>query len=190
LLDWKEIWAEILERNQITDDVENNNFARFLRTFPEDFKLEDTDFYKSYLSKFVLDEELCAKGFYNDCDLTFEECYFFLRLVAAAFSSKYDITYLPESDKLELSIHVDNKDETVTRKLQDLFLFQIVIASRIYLEEGFKFEHEKTQSELAKEMIDEDREKRLIIFEKKMQACLDAIHGLTIKDKLDELLNS
>lgn len=194
VFDWEKIWGGILEKNQISEDEEKNAFTKFLRTFPENVKLEDTELYKSYLSKFVLGEELSAKDFCNECNLTFEESSLLFKLVAASFTTNYDIAYLPESDKLELSIHVSYNGQIVTKKLQEMIPVQIFRLFFIYLEEDFKFEHIKSLSEGYKDAVNEDREERLLLFAKKKKECLDMIHGhaegSAIENKLDELLNS
>lgn len=193
IFDLQEIWQSIVTRAR--ESEESTGFADYLeKTYP-DPKLEDFAFYKEYLSLFVLNEELYGKEFLNDCDLSADECLLLMKLAAASFSSTYELAYLPDEDKLELTFHVTSGDQKITKKLQELWSFQIDTMYRIYLEEQLHLEYSFSDEEFG---LDEERNTMLAVFEKQVARCVDELHGTvsgrsglkSIEDKLDDLLNS
>lgn len=196
IFDIHRIWEEILKRSMESANPDLEEFPKYLeKIYPKEPKLEELDCYKDYLSQFVVNEELYGKGFLNDCDISRDECILLLKFVAASFSTTYEVTYLKDEDKLELSIHVTSGDESMVKKLQDIFRFQIYSMFRIYLEEQLHLEFLLADGERG---IIAERKQRLTIFEKKMARCLNDLHGLSggrgvgksIEDELDDLLNS
>ena len=195
LFDIQEIWEEILNHAREAGDREADFLAYLEKTYPNP-RLEDFVFYKKYLSRFVLNNELRDKEFLvdEDLDLTREECLLLMRLAAASFSSTYDLEYLPEEDKLELTFHVTSGDESITKKLQDLYDFQVYPLYRIYLEEQLHLECYMEDGMI----YDDEQDIQVSIFEKQMARCVDQLHGAAIgrsaarriEEKLDELLRS
>ena len=202
IFDMHELWKDILTNSKEPDNPSLEEFPTYLeKIYPAEPKLEDFDFYKEYLSQFVLNEELYGKEFLNDCDLSHDECILLLRLAAASFSSTYEVAYLKDEDKLELTIHVTSGEQSVTKKLQELWSFQIYSLYKIYLEEQLHLEFLLAKGEDGVEYergIAGERKQRLSIFEKEMIRCTDELHGIAggrnsariIEDKLDELLKS
>ena len=196
LFDIHRLWEDILKSSK---ESSNPGLARFpdylAEKYPEEPKLEDLACYREYLSQFVLNEELCGKEFLNDCDMSRDECILLLRFAAASFSSTYELAYLKDEDKLELTIHVTSGERSITKKLQDIWSFQIYSLYRIYLEEQLHLEFFLACGE---EGIEDERKLRLSIFEREMARCANDLHGSSgghgagksIDDMLDELLKS
>ena len=190
------IWEEIMNRSKESDKPALAKFPDYLeKKYSKDPRLEDFICYKEYLSRFVLNEELCGKEFLNGCDMSRDECILLLKLAAASFSSTYEVAYLKDEDKLELTFHVTNGDDSITKKLQELWSFQIYALYKIYLQEQLELEFLLANGE---RWIEDDRKLRLSIFEKEMARCVEDMHGSSgghdggksIEDKLDELLKS
>ena len=200
IFDMHSLWEDILNRSEGSDDPNLALYPTYLKKlYPEEPKLEDFDFYKEYLSQFIINEELCGKEFLNDCDMSHDECILLLKFAAASLSSTYEVGYLKDEDKLELTFHVTSGDESITKKLQELWSFQVYKLYQIYLEEQLHLEFLlANEEEGTKDMrkMAEERRLRLSIFEKEMARCTDELHGMPggrniariIEDKLEELL--
>lgn len=196
IFDIHQLWQDILERSKESDNKKLAEFPDYLeKKYPDEPKLEDFVFYKEYLSQFVLNGELYGKEFLNSCDMSFDECFLLMRLAAASFSSTYEVAYLKDEDKLELTFHVTSGDRSITKKLQELWSFQIYTLYKIYLEEQLHLEFLFADGEMD---VNDERTVRLSIFEKEMAKCVDALHGTSgrrnggksIEEELDELLKS
>ena len=198
VFDLKEFWQDILKKSKESDNEVFAEFPDYLeKKYPNEPKLEDFAFYKDYLSKFVLNGELYGKEFLNDSDMSFEECFLLLRFAAASFSSTYELAYLKDEDKLELTFHVTSRDQRMKKTLQELWIVQVYSLFRIYLEEQLHMEFLISERDMEVDIRDE-RKARLSIFEREMAKCVDALHdtsggrngGKSIEDELDELLKS
>lgn len=192
LFNMQEIWEEILERSQKSDDDKAKDFQRYLQMFPAEPKLEDFDFYRNYVSNFVLCKELCDKEFLNDLDMPTDEILLLLKFVAASFSSEYDLQYLPEEDKLELTISVQSGEQSITKKLQEIWSVQVKLLFVIYMEEQLHLDFIIAQDEDESMILSSERKERIALFNKKMAQCVFAASGDTrdIESQLDDLLNS
>ena len=196
IFDFHRLWEEILERSKESDDPNFAEFPVYLKKiYPKEPKLEELDCYREYLSLFVVSGELYGKEFLNDCDMSRDECILLLKLVAASFSSTYEVAYLKDEDKLELTIHVTSGDQSITKKLQEIWSFQVYTLYRIYLEEQLHLEFLLASGERD---VKGQRKQRLSVFEKEMARCVFDLHGLSggrgvgrsIDEELDDLLNS
>ncbi len=196
IFDIHSLWKDILERSKESDNPDLAGFPDYLeKKYPGEPELEELTCYKEYLSQFVLNEELCGKEFLNDCDMSRDECILLLKLVAASSSSTYEVAYLKDVDKLELTIHVTSGGQSITKKLQEIWSFQVYTLYQIYLEEQLHLEFLLASGERVAEG---ERKQRLSIFEKEMARCIFDLHGISggrgsvvsIDDQLDDLLNS
>ena len=196
IFDIHSLWKDILERSKESDNPDLAEFPDYLeKKYPGEPELEELTCYKEYLSQFVLNEELCGKEFLNDCDMSRDECILLLKLVAASFSSTYEVAYLKDADMLELTIHVTSGGQSITKKLQEVWRFQVYTLYQIYLEEQLHLEFLFADGDRA---VEGERKQRLSIFEKEMARCANDLHGSSgghgggrsVDDELDELLRS
>ena len=196
IFDIHSLWKDILKRSKESDDPDFADFPDYLeKNYPGAPELEELTCYKAYLSQFVLNEELCGKEFLNDCDMSRDECILLLKLVAASFSSTYEVAYLKDADMLELTIHVTSGDQSVTKKLQEIWSFQVYTLYQIYLEEQLHLEFLFATGERD---VEGQRKQRLSFFEEEMARCANDLHGSSgghgggrsVDDELDELLRS
>ena len=195
IFDLKDIWRRILERSQKEDRDALEGFSAYLEKSYPDPELEDFAFYKDYLSRLVINEELYGKEILQDSGMSYDESIFLMKLAAASFSSTYDLHYLPDEDKLELTFHVTSGDRSTTRKLQELWYGQIETLFLIYFEEQLHLEFVLVT---GGDLVSEERKMRLRTSEKKIGKCIDKLHGQdggsgsaeSLASKLDDLLNS
>ncbi len=95
----------------------------------------DCPFYKDYISKFEIDEDLMKRIEVPD-ELRYSYDYELLvRLVAASFSSEYKVEHIDETDSERLKIAVKSQGESIVKPLDELWSFQILRLFEIYFEE-------------------------------------------------------
>jgi len=142
----------------------------------EGVSLEDTEFYKNYLSKFdvsgikVVVPERWENMF--DYDLL-------TRLIAASFSSDYELS-LDECWKdscqgvplVNLSIFVTSNSRSMQRSLKDLWILQIRNLYTIYLQEQLNISTVLAEGEQS-EIVNERRQRLLKTFEARKNQILE-----------------
>lgn len=144
---------------------------RLLDDITEETEYEELPLYKEYLSLFDVehdlgDLELAFPSALDDCKADAPSL---LRLVAASFSSSYDLEYDDETNSVILSISVESHGESRTEKLPDLWSFQIIRLFEIYVEEQFNLEALRLNSEDGKRAIEEERKVKLMVYQKKIR---------------------
>ena len=124
-----------------------------------------------------------------------------LRLVAASFSSTYELEYDDETNSVNLIITSKSHGESRTKALDELWSFQIHRLFEIYLEEQLNLEALRLYSEAEKEAIEKERKMKLLVFQKKIRQLRKQIEkkermredlkeSNDILSDLDDLLNS
>ena len=166
-------------------------FDKLMESINENSVIEDMPFYKDYLSKFdveqafdsyklkAVEEELLSK----------DDTFLLFRLIFASLSSSYDILYDYKSHSVDISVSVISGEQSITKKISELWSFQIMRLFEIYIDELINFWIKDFDPE-EMEDLEKERKLKLIIFEKKMRQISD-LHGTedTLAN-LDELLNS
>ena len=147
-------------------------------------------FYKEYLVKFEVDPGLKKRLRVPEGVLTESDVVLFLRLAVASFSSTYVFEHLDKIDKERFKITCENDDTSITKKLDELWGFQIYRLFEIYMEEQMRLATEIKKSEFQAESIMKERAIRLKIYHnnlddlKKERAL--AKKRLAIMDKLEK----
>lgn len=119
----------------------------------------DCPFYKDYISKFEIDEDLMKRIEVPD-KLKYSFDYELLvRLVAASFSSEYKFEHLDETGTERLKIAVESSGQCIVRSLDELWSYQIWRLFVIYFEE---------QMNLDIHMSNTVKEREAIMFERVM----------------------
>lgn len=186
LFDFQSIITQLKEKH----DGEEK-FKKFIEGLNEDSTIEDMPFYKEYLSKFEVERAFDDFNLTDveDVLLSKDDLFMLFRLVVASFSSSYDILYDKQSKTIDLSISVKSSEQFITKKISELWSFQIMRMFDIYVNEQIELSIEDYDPEELEEFKDQ-RKIRLMIFEKKVRQ----IHDLQGTDetlaKLDDLLNS
>ena len=167
-----------------------------LDAITEDTELEDLPMYKEYLSKFDVKREL--EGF--DLKIPSELCDYkadflcLLRFVAASFSSSYELELDEHSNSVILFLTAVSNGTRITKDIQELWPFQVRLLFKIYVEEILNLEALRSKSEDEKEDVDEQRNMKLMIYEKKIKQLQNRFRNEQerdeIKASLDDLLNS
>ena len=167
-----------------------------LDAITEDTELEDLPMYKEYLSKFDVKRDL--EGF--DLKIPSElgdykaDFLYLLRFVAASFSSSYELELDEHSNSVILFLTAVSNGTRITKDIQELWSFQVRLLFKIYVEEILNLEALRSKSEDEKEDVDEQRNMKLMIYEKKIKQLQNRFRNEQerdeIKASLDDLLNS
>ena len=186
MFNFQNIIAELKEKH----DGEEK-FEKFIEGFDENSVIEDMSFYKDYLSKF--DVERAFDGFNltaveNDL-LSKDDMFLLSRLILASFSSSYDILYDKQSNSIDFSVSVTSGEQSITKKISEIWSFQIMRLFDIYVNEQIELSIEDYDLEELED-LKEQRKIRLIVFEKKVRQIHDLQETGKILADLDDLLNS
>lgn len=173
----------------------------YISKIPDDMTFEELPIYQEYLSKFALSPFFRDKPLLTDVDdkLSKADSDLFLKFVCGSFSSSYQIAYNEEKESLELVIHVEVKDgsttkKSITKKLDELWWFQIEQMFIIYLSELLSLEY-FLKNNIDKDSNEEAMGIRLVTFEKNMRMLeaniqRDNSDDNDIDAELEELLNN
>lgn len=151
--------------------------------------VKNTLFYKEYLSQYNLPKDLdfvlkVPEELYSDFDWDL-----LLRLTLASFSSSYSLSLTEQwkqnpTDKIEimLEITVDGAKK-VTKKLDELWTFQILRLFEIFLEEQMNYATLMMQEEEECESIENERQFYIKKFKEQMKVLVnEAQTDLLLKD--------
>ena len=180
-------------RDKVKEDEEKEKDLKpVLDPITEDTELEDLPLYKEYLSLFDVEQDLGNLRLHypsemEDCKAEFMTL---LRFVAASFSSSYELGYDKETDSVDLLITVVGGDQKITKKLNDLWMFQISRLFEIYLEEMLNLEALRHLSEDERKSIDQERKVRFMVYQKKVRQLKNNIESGDIMSDMDDLLGS
>lgn len=189
LFDFQSVIEKLKEKQH--DEEIADNFNKLMESIKEDSVIEDMPFYRDYLAlfdverafdgyKFVAEEETMASR--DDLLLLF-------RLIAASFSSTYEILYDEASNSIDISISVTLGEQSITKSVADVFFFQIQRLYVNYIEEQSNLYAYYINPESTQE-IDSERKLRLMVFEKKVRQLNNLKGSNEILSDLDDLLNS
>lgn len=185
--DFQEVIQSIREGLETTNEEDRNSITPILDAITTDMVLEDLPFYKEYLSKIDVDKVLCGRKIItpSEFSLSKADCDVLLRLVIGSLSSDYDLNYIKEKDMVELEISVESDGIAITKKLQELWSFQIVRLYEIYISEMLRLESFTEE----KEIIAMEKKMNLRVCEKKTNMLMDQIENEETISSLDDLLN-
>lgn len=151
--------------------------------------VRDTLFYKEYLSQYNLPKDLdfvlkVPEEFYSDFDWDL-----LLRLTLASFSSSYSLSLTEQwkqnpTDEIEIMLEftVDGAKK-VTKKLDELWSFQILRLFEIYVEEQMNYATLMMQEEEECESIENERQFYIKKFKEQMKVLVnEAQTDLLLKD--------
>ena len=161
-------------REKVSDsdpDDEKTEYLMSLYTITKETELEDLPLYKDYLSKFDVEHDL--KGLKLSYDPDYDTCaddfLLLLKFIASSTSSTYSLDYDVDTDKVVLAITVSSNGQTITKRLDELFSFQITRLFEIYLDEQLKLTIYREIYEDEREDIDKNRNMQLIVYQKKIR---------------------
>jgi len=177
-------------REKIKGEEDTKLLLNMLDDIKEDTDIEELSVYKNYLSKFDIKNSFDGYNFdVSDICATESDLDLLLRLIFASFSSEYKITFDKKSQNATLTISVKSGNNRIVKNLDELWSFQIINLFSIYLEEQLKLETSYCEEE-EKESLQEQRNIKLIIFQKKVKEAKEESDGKELIDELDKLLNS
>ena len=185
------------KKSNFVDELETSKkILSYISNIPDDMTFEELPIYREYLSKFAVSPFFRDKPLLTDDDvkLSKADSDLFLKLVCGSFSSSYQIAYNEEKGGLELVLHVEVQDKSVTKKLDKLWWFQIEQMFIIYLSELLSLEY-FLKNNIDKDSNEEAMGIRLVTFEKNMRMLeaniqRDNSDDNDIDAELEELLNN
>jgi len=181
---------EALNENQHDEEIAEN-FNKLMESIKEDSVIEDMPFYQDYLSLF--DVERAFDGYLfvaeEETMATRDDLILLFKLIAASFSSSYDILYDKSSNSIDFMITVKVGDQSLTRRVSELFFPQIAGLYVNYIDEQASLYAYYINPDNTQEITNE-RKLRLLVFEKKVRQLHDLEGSNEILSDLDDLLNS
>lgn len=165
LFDYSDFIKELKNNNEKRECVEM--YSKYYGS-QDDINIEDTPFYKDYLSKFEVPFNVATPEELED-DFDWD---LLIKLVAGSFSSKYDLLLDEGSQetipKVHLYITVRSRDQKVTKDIFELCSFQIIKLFNIYIEEQMNLFSLKAEDKEEVTAILEEQNMRLAKFKKKV----------------------
>ena len=167
------LWA-IKEKLQDSYKLEDKEQLAYLKRIPEETPLSKLPFYKDYVSKFKLPKTLRDKKILtmDISKMSQDDCLLLLKLVAASWSSEYEIDYNAEQDALQLTIIVKARGVECRKTLQELWHHQEEDMFLIYLDEQLTIDRTREEYPID---VDEDRRLSLALFNEKVKAIIASI---------------
>lgn len=188
LFNFQEIINSLREKaaNLEPEKKESSTYLSLLGSITENTELEDLSLYKEYLSKFDVEHDL--EGFELSYDAILEEHTdvfpILLKFVVASFSCNYSFDYDVNTSKVVLTITVGSDDQTITRKLDELWSFQIYQLFVIYLKEQLELESLRENSEEERRAVDEERNRLLELYRDNIQKLKDQKEAVSSTRKI------
>ena len=166
-------------------------FKKYIEGFDKNSVIEDMPFFKDYVSKF--DIERAFDGFnltaVEQEILSKDDLLLLLRLISSSFSSSYDILYDRLSNAIDFSVSATSGEQSITKKISELWSFQIMRLYEIYINEQIELSIEAYEPEEL-EVLKNQRKIKLMVFEKKVRQIHDLRGTNETLAELDDLLNS
>lgn len=160
LFDFNAFIGELRENPEKKDIIEKYEAA----LWPISWWLKDQLRYTQYLMNFKPQDYLVPDELQNDFDRDILQ-----QLVIWSFSSDYELKKDDWADKPELYIAVKSGDQSIVKKVSELWSFQIQRLYEIYVEEQLNLEILRHDSEDEKNAIESER----LMRQKRWQAILD-----------------
>jgi hypothetical protein len=160
LFDFNAFIGELRENSEKKDIIEKYETA----LWPISWWLKDQLRYTQYLINFKPQDYLVPDELQNDFDWDILQ-----QLVIWSFSSDYELKKDDWADKPELYIAVKSGDQSIVKKVSELWSFQIQRLYEIYVEEQLNLEILRHDSEDEKNAIESER----LMRQKRWQAILD-----------------
>ena len=174
---------------------ENENKQDIIETYEKNFgSLKDKDysdlpFYKNYLVKFGIDEDLKQKIEVPE-DLVDDFDYdLLLKLVLGSFSSEYQFIFEDDTDSVKLFISVKSEGQSITKRLGELWSFQIYRLFEIYMEEQMNLANIMEESEEDGECVGMERKMHFEMFKKELARLEEYRNSKESRTELIEELN-
>ena len=128
--------------NNIRFGRQADEIKAVLDAITDDTAIEDTPFYKDYLSLFFVEKAFDGFELLTNpkLDATYDDYIVLIRLIVASPANDFSVTFDQENKTVTFSLLVTKDGETIVRPLQE---FNFVIAIRlmeIYLRDQIRFE--------------------------------------------------
>ncbi len=170
LFDFQEFIADLRNNEEKKEIIE-----KYEKIYWEvKWKLEDQAWYTEYLTNFTEFEYLVPDSLKDDFDWQL-----LLKLVLGSFSSDYELKAEQGKKEKELYIAVKSGDQSVVKKVSELWSYQVQRLYEIYVEEQMNLHILKDESENEKMAIEKERELR----NKRWVAILDTMGNEELKEQ-------
>lgn len=132
---------------------------RILDFITDEMCLEDTVFYKEYLSRFDVEKAIEGYELVTDptAPTTRDDYFILLRLCCASFSSNYEFLFDKNNKSVEFVINIGQDGRCAVKKLQDLFFFQVMVLMEEYLKEQVDLQAILQYSDSERDEVENER---------------------------------
>ncbi len=154
LFDFKAYIDSLLEDKNKKEVVEK--YTNLVEDITKIEKVEDTIFYKNYVHLFPTFDYLVPIELKDDFEWNL-----LLQLATSSLSTKVSVEYNKEKTGIEVIITVVTNDTKVTKKVSELWSFQVLRLFEIFIEEGMNLESLAKEGESEKKGIQTQRKQRL-----------------------------
>lgn len=156
MFDFKEYIKSLLDNKEKQESV--RKYIKCVENIEEIERVEDTFFYKNYISKFPTFDYLVPEEIKEDFDWVL-----LLQLVTSAFSAEVTVEYNEEEKGIEVSIAVQSGETKVKKKISELWSFQVLRLFEIFIEERINLEILANDEEEERIAIEEQNERCLYL---------------------------
>lgn len=167
LFDFKEFVAV-----EILSEEENNEVKQYTNCFGEIGEMEDTLFWKEYLSKFEVPDIVLEKLKVQDTEKDDYDWRLLVILIGSSFASKYSLDIAPDGIRLHIRVSNDDGDK-MDKRIEELWTYQIARLYEIYLKEQMSLQVLKSNSEEEFDTVERKRKSNLLHFRKKMTTLIE-----------------
>lgn len=174
LFDFREFIADLRNNEEKKEIVE-----KYEKAFWEiKGDLKEQQWYTEYVGSFEAIKYKTPEDLEKDFDWDLLQI-----LILASFSSDYELkSETGKNEERELFIAVKSGDQSIVKKISELWSYQIQRLYEIYVEEQINLHILKSESEQEKNAIEQERIMRL----KRWKAVLDTLDNEELKGKAKE----
>jgi hypothetical protein len=167
------------------DNSKRLTYTNYIEIYGDNLTIESEPFYTEYLSKFKPLEYCIDESLANEFDFEL-----LLRLTVGSFSSEYEFQFEEKKTIPELLITVSSGNQKISKKISELFCFQITRMFEIYVEEQMNLATLLT--DLGEKLaIEGERQMRITRYQDRLNeiAALTGYKNVEkISNRIDELL--
>ena len=188
-------------REKIREKVEANEwipdgFVQHVNDIPDDIAIEELPIYRDYLSKFTPGPFFRDKRLLTTADdrISKDDGDLFLKMVCGLVKITYDLVFNEEWDGWELTIHYEDNEGTISKKIHKLHWTAI---KNIFTSFLFEYLMQECVLKTGNRYVKDNLQEKVEVFEQKMQALEAKYNPDPLQDKdidvdaeLEALLNS
>lgn len=167
---WFQIYLNNLRLPYTQKKKPEDGVLKFLDSIPGDIEIEETSFYKEYLSRFDIPKAI--EGYElvvnPEVSATRDDYLIFIRLICASFGCDFEVLFNEDNKTVEFLIKVESNGRSAVRSVQSLYYLQIIKLMESFLKEQVESEAKRLESPEEKAKIDVQRDAKASRFQEKL----------------------